>query len=54
MATIKVKPKKGLTVPHPESGLAMKECKVEKTPAIIRLLKSGDLVEVKRPKSGDK
>jgi hypothetical protein len=45
---IKVKPKDGLTVSHPETGLPMKECAIEKTPAIIRLLKDGDLVEVKK------
>ena len=46
---INVKPKAGLTVPHPETGSAMKACTVEKSPAIIRLLKDGDLIEVVQP-----
>jgi hypothetical protein len=46
---INVKPKDGLTVPHPETGSPMSACSVERTPAIIRLLKDGDLIEVIKP-----
>jgi hypothetical protein len=46
---INVKPKDGLTVPHPETGSAMSACSIEKSPAIIRLLKDGDLIQVIKP-----
>jgi hypothetical protein len=44
---INVKPKDGLTVPHPATGAPMDACSIEKTPAVIRLLKDGDLIEDK-------
>ncbi len=45
---IKVKPKDGLTVVHPETGFALPgETMIEKSPAVIRLLKDGDILEVK-------
>jgi hypothetical protein len=46
---INVKPKDGLTVPHPETGSPMSACSIEKSPAIIRLLKDGDLIQVIKP-----
>jgi hypothetical protein len=46
---INVKPKDGLTVPHPENGSPMSACSIEKSPAIIRLLKDGDLIETIKP-----
>ena len=46
---INVKPKEGLTVPHPETGSPMSACSVERTPAIIRMIKDGDLIEVAKP-----
>jgi hypothetical protein len=46
---INVKPKDGLTVPHPETGSPMKAGSVEKTPAIIRLIWDGDLIETATP-----
>ena len=46
---INVKPKDGLTVPHPETGSPMTACSVERSPAIIRMIKDGDLIEVTKP-----
>ena len=46
---INVEPKDGLTVLHPETGSPMSACSIERTPAIIRLLKDGDLLQVVKP-----
>ena len=44
---IKVQPKDGMNVRNPESGAVMAgEIMIEKSPAVIRLLKDGDLIEV--------
>jgi hypothetical protein len=45
---IKVKAKDGLNVRNPESGAIIAgEIFIERGPAVIRLLKDGDLIEVK-------
>ena len=45
---IRVKPKDGLNVRHPQTGhLISGEIKIERSPAVRRLLKDGDLVETK-------
>ena len=43
-----VKPKTGLNVRHPQTGYVISgEIKIEKSPAVRRLLKDGDLIETK-------
>lgn len=43
-----VKPKDGLNVRHPQTGHVISgEIHIEKSPAVRRLLKDGDLVETK-------
>lgn len=45
---MKVKPKENINVRHPETGRIIKgECELEATPQVKRLLKDGDLIEVK-------
>lgn len=45
---IKVKPSEGLTVAHPETGFPITgEVMIENSPAVIRLLNDGDLIEIK-------
>jgi len=45
---ITIKPRDGLTVPHPETGYFISgEIKIAKSPAVRRLLKDGDIFEVK-------
>jgi hypothetical protein len=52
MNLIKIKPADGLVVMNPNGGGKMKgERDIERTPAIIRMLKDGDIVEVKKSKA---
>lgn len=45
---MKVKPKENLNVRHPETGAIIKgECEIASSPQLKRLLKDGDLIEVK-------
>ena len=45
---VNVTPKEGLNVRHPQTGHVISgEIKIEKSPAVRRLLKDGDLVETK-------
>ena len=45
----RVKPKDGLHVRHPQTGHVISgEIKIERSPAVRRLLKDGDLIEVKK------
>jgi hypothetical protein len=45
---IKVKPNKEMTVIHPETGGPITGIReIERTPAVIRLIKHGDLIELK-------
>jgi hypothetical protein len=61
MSKIMVKPAEGLTVRHPESrSVLFGVLEFERTPAIIRMIKQGDLVVVdqkvakKAPKKANK
>ena len=45
---IKVKPKDGVNVRNPQSGAVIaNEIFIERLPSVVRLIKDGDLIEVK-------